>query len=108
MPPCSFRAAHPWKLVRFAARLAVQARTRSKGPAAQIRGPRSSLPPRSTPRRMAGWRSTVVPRSRSGGTHTENVKVLNDFADNGLYTGTLAIATGATFTGKVFDCHSAA
>ena len=40
------------------------------------------------------------------GTHAENVKFLNDFADNGLYTGTLVIASGATFTGEVFNFHA--
>jgi VCBS repeat-containing protein len=39
------------------------------------------------------------------GTHTENVKFLNNFADNGLTTGTLVIASGATFTGEVFNFH---
>src|SRR5439155_1255914 len=38
--------------------------------------------------------------------HAENVKFLNDFADNGLYTGTLVIASGATFTGEVFNFHA--
>ena len=39
-------------------------------------------------------------------THTENVKFLNNFADNGLYTGTLVIASGTTFTGEVFNFHA--
>src|SRR5262245_3632117 len=45
--------------------------------------------------------------TRSGaGTHAENVKFLNNFADNGLSTGTLVIASGATFTGEVLNFHA--
>src|SRR5262249_30757421 len=40
------------------------------------------------------------------GTHAENVKFNNNFADNGLYTGTLVIASGATFTGEIFNFHA--
>jgi hypothetical protein len=38
----------------------------------------------------------------TGGTHTENILFANNFPDNNLDSGILAISAGTTFTGKVY------